>query len=161
MIPHLRTTCFPPNATHYNIYATPVGLRYFGGGFCPLHRLRPHHCMRTTLTFIGSVQECCSSAINPDRFRTQSICDLTRREGLPTRLAPTHRVEFTYKAERKAHHSPKIMLMSAKTTEIRKNEPPAGLEPTTLRLKAECSSQLSYGSASHFQHGIEFILNPV
>ena len=45
--------------------------------------------------------------------------------------------------------------------EIRKKiEPPAGLEPATLRLKAVCSNQLSYGGASHLPQVMNFNLKP-
>lgn len=76
--------------------------------------------------------ELCSSAINPDGLRTLSIPARLRphQEGtLPTRPTvgklgtPSHRAEFTYKPERRAHHSPKIMLKSAKNDMLGKKSP--------------------------------------
>ena len=52
------------------------------------------------------------------------VCDLILEGPLLTRPTvgtlgtSTHWTEFTYKPERRAHHSPKIMLKSAKTTPL-------------------------------------------
>lgn len=107
------------------------------------------------------------------------LCKERKNVGIPTKNAFLNKKNlfalqlFSQGTPNMRHHRGKSNLLSEKNSadfskkdakigkKTKKSEPPAGLEPATLRLKAVCSIQLSYGSASLVILSSGFPYNPV